>query len=229
MAGSAWNTFTPGTVIKSSEVNANFDWLEGSLAPMTGGNQTNGVYDLGTTTAAWRNLFLSNSIVLNGDTITSFDGATVEATNGVITVKTSGIGTSQIAANAVTQYVQAIDMSMGVFASFSSYTLSLGSVAITTSGGPIMIFGMAGWNCVSTSAAPVVAIMFAQETTTTNVVHMRDETAKANTANQRGFLSGMMIEALAAGTYTYYLRARFDTTAGWSILNSNLAVVELKK
>lgn len=105
MAGTAWNTFTPGTVAKSSEVNSNFDWLEGSLAPMTGGAQTNGVYDLGTTTAAWRNLFLTGHISLNGDTISSFDGSTIEATNGVITVRTAGITGTQISnLSAVTAY-----------------------------------------------------------------------------------------------------------------------------
>ena len=106
MAGSTWHTFTPGTVAKSSEVNENFDWLEGSLAPMVGGSMTTAIYDLGTTTAAWRNLYLSGNIVLGGDTITSFDGTSIEATNGVVSVRTSGITAAKIAnAHALTAYM----------------------------------------------------------------------------------------------------------------------------
>lgn len=59
MAGTTWFTFTAGTKIRSSEVNSNFDWLEGSLAPMNGGSTTTAVHDLGSTTARWNNCYLA--------------------------------------------------------------------------------------------------------------------------------------------------------------------------
>lgn len=56
MAGTSWPTLTAGQIARASDVISRFQWLEGSLAPMTGGSQTDGVFDLGTTTANWRNL-----------------------------------------------------------------------------------------------------------------------------------------------------------------------------
>ena len=59
MAGSAWTVFAPATKAKSSEVNANFDWIEGSIVPMNAGNTTDAAYDLGTLTARWRSSYHS--------------------------------------------------------------------------------------------------------------------------------------------------------------------------
>lgn len=54
MAGSSWNVFSPNTKAKSSEVNANFDWIEGDLVPMNAGSKTNAAYNLGEQANAWK-------------------------------------------------------------------------------------------------------------------------------------------------------------------------------
>lgn len=64
MAGSTWTAFAPQTKIRSSEVNANFDWIEGSLVPMNAGSKTNTIYDLGEASNRWRDLFLGQNIYL---------------------------------------------------------------------------------------------------------------------------------------------------------------------
>jgi len=59
MAGSSWNVFVPATKAKSSEVNANFDWIEGHIVPMNAGFQTDGTYDIGSATARWKDAYFS--------------------------------------------------------------------------------------------------------------------------------------------------------------------------
>lgn len=49
-----WPDLVAGRKAKASEVEAKFDWLEGSLLPMSGGNLTNNAYDLGISGNAWR-------------------------------------------------------------------------------------------------------------------------------------------------------------------------------
>jgi len=60
MAGTSWPTLAAGRKAKASEVELKFDWIEGHLVPMTGGNMTTSVYDLGTSTAQWRNAWISD-------------------------------------------------------------------------------------------------------------------------------------------------------------------------
>lgn len=64
MAGSTWTVFAPATKAKSSEVNANFDWIEGDIVPMSAGSQTDAVYSLGTTTARWFKGYFSDAILV---------------------------------------------------------------------------------------------------------------------------------------------------------------------
>lgn len=66
-----WPTLTGGRKAKASEVEAKFDWLEGAQLPMTGGNFTTGVYDIGSSAYQWRNGYFNNSVVVNNQTITS--------------------------------------------------------------------------------------------------------------------------------------------------------------
>lgn len=68
MAGTLWPSLTAGQKARAADVEAKFDWIEGHIVPMQGGNLTTGVYDLGTTTAHWRNLHLSGSIINSGAT-----------------------------------------------------------------------------------------------------------------------------------------------------------------
>lgn len=67
MAGTSWPTLTAGQKAKASDVEAKFDWIEGNLMPMTGGNQTNGVYDLGSNTYNWRSGYFSSNFFIGGN------------------------------------------------------------------------------------------------------------------------------------------------------------------
>ena len=60
MAGTSFFTFTAGTPGRSTEVDSNFDWLQRDIVPQLNGSLTNGAYDLGTTTAEWRRLYVQN-------------------------------------------------------------------------------------------------------------------------------------------------------------------------
>jgi len=102
MAGTTWKTFVPGTKIKSSEVNANFDWLEGSFVPMLNGAQVGSTYDLGTTTAMWRHAYISGNLYL--DTAASYRLAYTASSmqfycNNAKTLQLIAGGTSQILAS----------------------------------------------------------------------------------------------------------------------------------
>ena len=58
MAGTSFFTFTSGTPIRASEMDGNFDWLTRDIVPQLNGNITTGAYDLGTTSAEWRRLYV---------------------------------------------------------------------------------------------------------------------------------------------------------------------------
>ena len=58
MAGTTWPSLIAGRKAKATEVEAKFDWLEGSLVPMLSGSTTDLTYDLGTSTARWRGLWV---------------------------------------------------------------------------------------------------------------------------------------------------------------------------
>ena len=60
MAGTSFFTFTAGTPARASEVDSDFDWLQRDIVPQLNGNLTTGAYDLGTTTAEWRRLYVQN-------------------------------------------------------------------------------------------------------------------------------------------------------------------------
>lgn len=57
MAGTTWPALTAGRKAKASEVESKFDWIEGSIVPMSGGSQTDGAYDLGSATARWLGVY----------------------------------------------------------------------------------------------------------------------------------------------------------------------------
>jgi len=62
--GTGYN-FEPDTKARATEVNQNFTWFRGHYLPITVSNtwiNTSGVYDLGSSSFQWRNLFLSGSL-----------------------------------------------------------------------------------------------------------------------------------------------------------------------
>jgi hypothetical protein len=66
MAGTTWPALVAGRKAKASEVELKFDWIEGSIAPMLGGSMTDGVYDLGTSTAQWNYVYAKSGFILSG-------------------------------------------------------------------------------------------------------------------------------------------------------------------
>lgn len=57
-----WPDLVAGRKAKASEVEAKFDWLEGSLFPHNSGNATNNAYDIGTSTYNFRTGYFGTSI-----------------------------------------------------------------------------------------------------------------------------------------------------------------------
>jgi hypothetical protein len=94
MAGTVWPALTAGQKARASDVESKFDWIEGDIVPMSGGNITTGVYDLGTTTAAWRYIHLSGGIMASGATALAVDtSANIKLRNGVAINEISSDGT----------------------------------------------------------------------------------------------------------------------------------------
>lgn len=60
MAGTTWPSLTAGQIARASDVEAKFDWLEGSLVPMSAGSTTDSAHDIGTTTAYWRTIYANS-------------------------------------------------------------------------------------------------------------------------------------------------------------------------
>lgn len=57
-----WPDLVAGKKAKASEVEAKFDWLEGSLFPHNSGNATNNAYDIGTSTYNFRTGYFGTSV-----------------------------------------------------------------------------------------------------------------------------------------------------------------------
>jgi len=53
MAGTSWPDLEGGQKARASDVEAKFDWIEGSIVPMVAGNKTDGAYDLGESSYRW--------------------------------------------------------------------------------------------------------------------------------------------------------------------------------
>jgi len=64
MAGTVWYNLQGGQKAKASQVNSNFDWIEGDILPMNAGSQTNGVYDFGSSSFRWRDGFFSRDLYM---------------------------------------------------------------------------------------------------------------------------------------------------------------------
>lgn len=84
----AFYSFNPSTTIRSSEVNNNFDFIRGNIYPIDASATAfaNNTYDLGSTSASWRNTYTrdlilgaSGTISLNSTSITTF---TLPTTSG---------------------------------------------------------------------------------------------------------------------------------------------------
>lgn len=57
MAGTVWPILTAGLKAKASEVESKFDWIEGTIVPMSAGAKTDAAYDLGEAANRWNNIY----------------------------------------------------------------------------------------------------------------------------------------------------------------------------
>lgn len=105
MAGLRWHDFFTGTPAKLSEVNNNFAWLQGHLIPQASGSGVINTYDLGTSTAKWRNVNVAHNLVLNGVTMSSVDNSTLKVSTGVFFIGTSSVLGSTGNTNGTQQYI----------------------------------------------------------------------------------------------------------------------------
>ena len=86
MSGSTGYNFTANTKARASEVNLNFEWFRGHYLPVTQSGtwaNTTGVYDLGSSSYQWNNLYLSGRIIGNGALVTSSSSEVGVATSGI--------------------------------------------------------------------------------------------------------------------------------------------------
>lgn len=96
MAGTSWVNFLSNTKARAEDVNSNFDWIEGDIVPQTAGSKTNGVYDIGEVTFAWKDGFFNGIGYFMGGLRMS-QGSTINFnTAGTAYIGESSAGTVQI-------------------------------------------------------------------------------------------------------------------------------------
>jgi len=74
MAGSVWHIFAASTTASAQEVNENYEWSQGDVAPHSNGVLANDQFNLGTTTAYWKGARVLNYY---GNTYNDTSGASV--------------------------------------------------------------------------------------------------------------------------------------------------------
>ncbi len=164
---------------------------------------------------------------------TGVDNATLQYSANVVSIKNSGVGTTQIADGAVTQAKRAA-LGQQVSSAVSPSTIS-GSVAdatgltitITTTGRPVFVGLTSGqYNLVSTgnSTSPaalvgtinIVRVLSGTPTTivSTSPTIYADATAGGQVRNSIPAGSIMTIDPIAAGTYTYKIQFAVSQLSG---------------
>lgn len=87
MAGTSWPVLTAGNKNRASEVEAKFDWIEGTFVPMSGGAKTNGAYDLGETGSRWNNGYINHPVVQDARFDVQATAPTHGADSGILYTK----------------------------------------------------------------------------------------------------------------------------------------------
>lgn len=188
MSGSTWPALNAGAKARASDVEAKFDWIEGNMVPMNGGNTTDGAYDLGTSAARWRDIYLSSNIRTNSMTVfasgaaamTFNTNATVKLATGTSINEFSIDGTFADNSDSAVPTEKAIRTYIGsVFTGVGSASQS-GVVVVGTNAANLVL------QTVSISAAGEVFILLANATidftTTTSLLDTTIEINKDNAA-----------------------------------------------
>lgn len=253
MAGSHWHTFITDTPAKLSEVNENFQWMEGHMLPHNSGTPTPSVYDLGTSTAQWRSLFLAESIVINGMTITSFSSSALQVSGSSVQIRAGYIqgsasnspGAAQghiaqatvsdiaIRANALT-----IQSNNATGTSLFGFGTTITAVSISTSGNPVLILAdinmtccdatLGGWDCALNLEMDGSALTGGFSRITTQ--HASGSvTTSGGVIRQHLQLGFMLMHTPASGGHTYRLGYNLGASADLFGGQHNLTVIEFKR
>lgn len=69
MSGISWPTIGANEINSAEDMELKFDWIEGTISPMTGGNKTDAVYDISEGGTYWRNAYVSGQmlVIQSGD------------------------------------------------------------------------------------------------------------------------------------------------------------------
>lgn len=215
MAGSAFNTFVLSTTVSALQMNQNYQWIQGDLIPFSNASLTNNVYDLGSATKRWRNLFC-DSIILNSATISNpFDTLRLTASNGTIYIPFGGVrgGTAnngapqEIATGTVsTPDFRSNAASLVAFTGAGSAvgTTTLTTVSLTTLGGPVLVIGHVTFACTLVSDTADIVVCANRNGTAIAGAYTNKRTTRASGAI--GFdLNFFAVDFPAAGSYSYNL------------------------
>jgi len=139
MAGTSWPNLVAGQKAKASEIELKFDWLEGSLVPMSGGNKTNTAYDLGEFSYRWRDLYIGRYGYIYDD-IKLSSKKKFYVDGGVDTyIKETIDGTIAFIANSIeTSFV--VDSGMGVHLGNKLYFSNLQTIYLKQSSSSFMAY-----------------------------------------------------------------------------------------
>ena len=180
------------------------------------------------------------------------DNSTLAISGSNLIVKSSGVGTSQIADSAVTTSKiadnsvtkpkqtpvgQTITSSCGNFTTTSASPVNITNLqaTITTSGRPVMVFLIGDGGSNSTVISPNGGAP-ATPGSTGYILFLRGSSTISQQAIESSESAGyiqippssfMHIDPVSAGTYTYTARAQSDGSNTMSVLNAKLCVYEL--
>lgn len=245
MAGTTWNVFTPGTKLKASDINENFDWIEGSIVPNNAGAAAHNTYDMGSYVHLWGVAYFGTSLVLGGQTISS-PVNTNNLSGGVWKIKTGGVrgttansgGTQQEIAqgtiseadlrnNAATTIPGDTDFQTIA----GSTTSNIASVTIPATGQPILIMGQASIHLAANTAGAytVVVALLRGTTILTGTASFQQQNDSTSLGTNTVCFSVQTFDNPGAGSFTYNIAY---TVAGGSFTSApfhNLIALEFKK
>lgn len=242
MAGTTWNTFADATKAKASDVNENFDWLEGSIMPHAAGVNTNNAYDLGEHNFKWSTCWIGTSIEINGMTLTSLVDSTTTDLNGFgfVGIRASGARGSTANSGGAQQEIlqgsvsypdfrsQAVSQHAITNASAVGAATTLTSVAITTYGGPVLVFGTMNVK-LTANGFGVTQVNCGLYRGTTNISGATVGRTSANNSANAFPVSMIASNVPSASTYTFEMRYEVITGSLTSISDYALTVVELRR
>lgn len=179
------------------------------------------------------------------------DGSTITIATNVIGIPAGGVGTTQLANQAVTTAIiangsvtkpklaalgQVISSSSGAYSTTSTSTVAITnlSVSITTSGRPVILMAIpdgatngSEFRASSGSTAPTVIVSWFRGASDIADFLLRSSVAGVTGVQAGGFMPVQYFDPVAAGTYTYTLRATCASGSSFAATNIKIVAYEL--